>query len=337
MDGCGSQAWLVTALMALLVLAGSGHPGSRNCTSEASDIQPHPDEPELSHPQLPLLPDKESPATSEIAADPPLLPDARPRSAYEVELQNLRSRVDLTGFTAVIEPPYIVIGDEPPERVRHRATHTVRWAVERLRQEYFRKEPLDILTIWLFKDEHSYRENVPRLFHHVPHTPFGYYAHEHKALIMNIATGGGTLVHELVHPFIEADFPDCPPWLNEGLGSLYEQSSERNGRIVGLTNWRLAGLQNAIREDRTIPLERLLTLAADEFYNGDQGLHYAQARYLCLHLQENELLRSYYHKFRERATTDPTGHGTLLDVLGQKDLEEFEAQWKAFVLDLRFP
>ena len=24
---------------------------------------------------------------------------------------------------------------------------------------------------------------------------------------MNISTGGGTLVHEIVHPFIEANFP----------------------------------------------------------------------------------------------------------------------------------
>ena len=46
---------------------------------------------------------------------------------------------------------------------------------------------------------------------------------------MNIATGGGTLVHEIVHPFVEANFPGCPTWFNEGLGSLYEQSAERKG------------------------------------------------------------------------------------------------------------
>ena len=40
--------------------------------------------------------------------------------------------------------------------------------------------------------------------------------------IMNIATGGGTLVHEIVHPYVEANFPGCPAWFNEGLGSLYE-------------------------------------------------------------------------------------------------------------------
>ena len=53
-----------------------------------------------------------------------------------------------------------------------------------------------------------------------------------NALVMNIATGGGTLVHEIVHPFMEANFPACPSWFNEGLGSLYEQSGARDGRIV---------------------------------------------------------------------------------------------------------
>ena len=32
------------------------------------------------------------------------------------------------------------------------------------------------------------------------------------------------LVHEMVHPFMDADFPACPAWFNEGLASLYEQS-----------------------------------------------------------------------------------------------------------------
>jgi hypothetical protein len=59
---------------------------------------------------------------------------------------------------------------------------------------------------------------------------------------MNIQTGGGTLVHEIVLPFMEANFPQCPPWFNEGLGSLYEASSERDGEIIGLLNWRLKGL-----------------------------------------------------------------------------------------------
>ena len=39
---------------------------------------------------------------------------------------------------------------------------------------------------------------------------------------MNSATALGTLSHELVHPYMETNFPNVPSWFNEGLASLYE-------------------------------------------------------------------------------------------------------------------
>ena len=77
-------------------------------------------------------------------------------------------------------------------------------------------------------------------------------------VVMNIATSGGTLVDEIVHPYMAANFPECPSWFNEGLASLYEQCGEENGRIHGDTNWRLAGLQKAIRSKKLPPFKSLL-------------------------------------------------------------------------------
>ena len=108
----------------------------------------------------------------------------------------------------------------------------------------------------------------------------------HQALVMNIATGGGTLVHEIVHPFMAANFPGCPSWFNEGLASLYEQCGEREGRIRGETNWRLPGLQQAIRADRVPSFESLMSTTTRQFYDKDPGTNYSQARYLCYYLQE---------------------------------------------------
>jgi len=75
-----------------------------------------------------------------------------------------------------------------------------------------------ILDIWLFQDAASYEKNTLLLFKEKPSTRTVTIQARHKALIMNIATGGGTLVHEIVHPFVEANFPACPPWLNERPG-----------------------------------------------------------------------------------------------------------------------
>ncbi len=158
----------------------------------------------------------------------------------------LKKRLPSGDFSIIVQRPFVVVGDEPRADLLRHAEQTVKWAVDRLKQDYFTKDPNHILDIWLFKDEASYKKHTRLLFGEDPTTPYGYYSSRHKALIMNIATGGGTLVHEIVHPFIEANFPACPPWLNEGLGSLYEQCGEKDGHIHGFTNWRLPGLQRAI-------------------------------------------------------------------------------------------
>lgn len=253
---------------------------------------------------------------------------------YAAHIRKLKRRLPSSGFHIVVEPPFVVIGDQPRARVKKWAEGTIRWAVEKLKQAYFAREPDHIIDIWLFRNEDSYMNNAKRLFGSRPTTTFGYYSPRHKALVMNISTGGGTLVHEIVHPFVAANFPDCPSWFNEGLGSLYEQSSERGGKIVGLTNWRLAGLQRAIRK-RTVPTFRTLT-STTQFYDEDSGTNYSQARYLCFYLQEKKLLRKYYKDFFANRKKDPTGYATLLKVLGRKDLTEFEKEWRRYVLKLRF-
>jgi len=192
---------------------------------------------------------------------------------YAQHLVQLKPKVP-EGFTIVLERPFFVIGDETPAMVRRRAVGTVKWAVDKLKAAYFTKDPADVLDIWLFKDKASYEKHTKAIFNYRPSTPFGYFSHTDKALVMNIATGGGTLVHEIVHPFVASNFPECPAWLNEGLGSLYEQSSERNGKIVGLTNWRLAGLQKAIRAENVPSFLTLCTTSQHQFYHEDPGTNY---------------------------------------------------------------
>lgn len=166
---------------------------------------------------------------------------------YAQHIMQLKKKIPDASFHIVIQKPFVVVGDEAPATVRSRSVRTVKWAVDKLKATYFRKDPDEILDIWLFKDKNSYETNTKRVFNDRPTTPFGYYSSRHRALVMNIATGGGTLVHEIVHPFMASNFPRCPSWFNEGLASLYEQCGERNGRITGFTNWRLNGLKQAIR------------------------------------------------------------------------------------------
>lgn len=257
---------------------------------------------------------------------------------YDRHIAELRKTLP-AGFSIVIQEPFVVVGDEPTAVVKQRSLSTVKFAVDRLKRQYFDKDPDDILTVWLFKDKDSYERYTREIFKDTPGTPFGYYSPHHRALIMNIATGGGTLVHEIVHPFMHANFAACPPWFNEGMGSLYEQCGDRAGQITGHTNWRLAGLQKAIPKKQLPSFKDFMAMDTAAFYSEDRGTNYAQARYLCYYLQERGLLGKYYRQFVAGQKDDPTGHKTLQQLLGLKEAEmaRFQLEWEAFVMKLTFP
>jgi len=276
-------------------------------------------------------------AESSVLADAPAeLDTVAPRGddAFAQHLEELRETLP-DGFHAVPSPPFVVLGDESQQEVEEHARRTVAWAVTLLKKDFFEADPDEFIDIWLFKDAESYVGHARELFGDEPSTPYGYYTETHHALLMNIATGGGTLVHELVHPFMDANFPACPSWLNEGLASLFEQCGEVDGHVVGRTNWRLEGLQDSIAAGTLPSFEALTKTTTDEFYASDTG--YAQARYLCYFLQEQGKLIEFFQEFRANVAEDPTGYATLQRVLEVDDMVAFQAQWEAHVMALKFP
>jgi hypothetical protein len=244
----------------------------------------------------------------------------------------LETRLGGQGFTVVVEPPFVVIGDEAPATVKHHASGILHWSIQLLEAEYFKARPNKLIEIWLFKNEKTYRKGAKKFFGDEPDTPYGYYSSEHDAMVMNIGPGAGTLVHEVVHPFVEANFPEAPAWFNEGLASLYERPSEKKGHIVGLPNWRLPNLKKQIKDDTLPAMTTLLGTTRDEFYNAEFDA-YAFARYLLLYLQEQGRLTEFYEKF-VADKKDPTGKAALEAVLGEK-LDTFEPKWRKWAAALK--
>ena len=130
-----------------------------------------------------------------------------------------------------------------------------------------------------------------------------------------------------------------PEWFNEGLASLHEQCRFREGEggpwIEGLPNWRLAALQEAIQQGRLGSLELLATTT--DFRGPHEALHYAQARYLCLFLQERGLLTKFYRELRANQESDPTGVKTLAALFPEKNWAEVDAEFQAWAHQLGEP
>ncbi len=261
-----------------------------------------------------------------------------PFSPAEYE-EHARERREAFGpeFTVMVVPPFVVIGDGPREWVEADANEVVRVAAALLKRRFFDRDPAAIIDVLMLQSESSYDARAGSLWS-PPSTPYGFYSPCDRAIYVNMSRGNGTLVHEMVHALMEATFPACPTWFNEGLASLYEHTDLSTGDLRGRVNWRLPGLQKAIKRRATIPLDALLSTSRGDFYDSERsGLNYAMARYLCFYLQEKGLLEVFFHKFVADQEKDPTGVETLRRVLGEKDLSAFQRRWEEEMLALVYP
>lgn len=254
-------------------------------------------------------------------------------TADELEARRLTLTAKLgRAYTVVVEPPFVVIGDDPPAVVKKYVADYLRKYIGLFEAEYFKARPAKLIEVWLFRNERTYRAGAKKFFGDTPDTPYGYYSSDHDAMIMNIGPGAGTLVHELVHPYVEANFPAAPSWFNEGLASLYERPTSRKGHVLGLTNWRLPSLQRAIRDKSLPPLTTMLASTRDGFYEASYD-SYAYARYVMQYLQDQGKLTAFYEAF-VADTKDPTGQAALEATLGEK-LDTFEPKFRTWAAALK--
>jgi hypothetical protein len=257
------------------------------------------------------------------------------RRDCQVQADSLRQQ--LGAECAVIErPPFVLAGDLSTAELDRWYRQTIGPAARSMARAYFRTPPDKHITVLLFSKEQSYNHYAEQLFGEEGISVYGYYKPQQRTLVMNIGTGGGTLVHELTHALIDFDFPAVPDWFNEGLASLHEACRIRadESGIDGLPNWRLPGLQKAIREER---LDSLSTLLASKEFRGSQvGLNYAEARYFCMYMQQQGVLVDFFRKFRSQHTHDPTGVQTVKEVFVGRSWEELDRDFRAWVLTLHW-
>ncbi|MBU1241278.1 hypothetical protein KKF84_11910 [Myxococcota bacterium] len=265
------------------------------------------------------------------------LPDAPPKTLTMEEqcgarVKQLRGKLD-GSFQFVVAPPFVVAGDmDHPQLEKHTLWSVVKPA-KALWTSYFKRRPDQVITVLLFSGQKSYRKWASALFGHKDVSYFGYYTDENRTLVMDINTGGGTLIHELTHALIVYDFPNVPQWFNEGLASLHEGCRVGEKEIVGVLNWRLPILQKAIASKKLRSIKEL-TLDED-FYGAHVDENYAQARYLMMYAQKKGVLATLYRNMRDNGGK-LSDYQVLTRVFGGK-AEQLESEFIEWAQTLVLP
>lgn len=279
--------------------------------------------------------DRRTSAPRPISVDvvSPLSNDAasRLRRSCENVAQEILTQLD-RGSSVLIRPPYVLAGDMPEEVLERLYRNVVQPTARALSVSFFDATPDEPITIVAFAKETAFRDFARRVDRRQPESYYGYYLRSQRRLVVNVATGAGTLAHELTHALAHFDFPNLPEWLDEGLASVFEQSefAETGHRLTGTDNWRVHHVLRALHQNQLRKTEELVQ--GRSVRANHEAIDYAHARYVCLYLQEQQLLEPYYRKLRARSPSDPTGWLTLREIVGSDATTDFDTEFRRWVV-----
>ncbi len=253
------------------------------------------------------------------------------RRECEFAANELLTQLDRS-YSVLVRPPYVIAGNLSDEMLERLHRDVIRPTEQALSVSFFDQRPTAPIKIVVFSTESDLRDFAHRVDRRQPDSYYGYYLRSQRRIVVNISTGAGTLAHELTHALSHFDFPDMPEWFDEGLASLFEQSdfSDTSRRLAGADNWRVHHVLRALHDNRLRPTAELLS---DRGMRSEhQTIDYAHARYVCLYLQEQQLLEPYYRKLRARAEHDPHGLDTLLELLSLDTTSDLDTDFRRWVV-----
>jgi hypothetical protein len=172
----------------------------------------------------------------------------------------------------------------------------------------------------------DYRKPMPRI------NASGHY--EAATRVLESISLSDVLLHEFTHALHHADQVRANQrhavWICEGLATLFQRSTMREGRLEVLLGRDLAGLQQAVKNQKAPSFAALLAMDQPAFLS-DAEACYAEAHYLIFYLNSRGKLKDFYENYKAGYAADRTGATALAKTLG-KPLDQVEADWRQWLL-----
>lgn len=198
--------------------------------------------------------------------------------------------------------------------------------------EYFDREIMTIkqperLEVFLFGNLKYYlpfaeRIGGPRI------TSYGFYLPGRNIIVVNANTGLGTTGHELAHHFIYCGFDRIPAdWVNEGIASFFEKFigyiDESGDMKITLGYFSNVRLPYTLENLKDFSLPALIARRRPP---------QAPVRSFIMFLHKKGIFKEFI-RLAANSKDDPYALGALEKVYS-KPVDEIEAEWKKWVLEL---
>jgi hypothetical protein len=201
----------------------------------------------------------------------------------------------------MISKHFIVSGDNlTSENLLSRVSGNLERVIEFYRDYYELELPDHYIHVFIVSS-YSKLGEFAKDYHHIRverHT-IGYTFEMDASILGYIppTSSGSTLYHELLHLLMHQDFQAIPPWMDEGLASLYEVAEfDRSGFLKGLDNWRGEIIRRNMEyiNYKYREFDQIMTSFNWQHANEwDFLVVIAMSRYFFLYLQEKGYLKEY--------------------------------------------
>ena len=233
-----------------------------------------------------------------------------------------------TSYRVVSSPHFALCGVEGTEALRRRA-HELERLLAAFCRQYRMNPPPTITTVYIVPSRKELPEFARRVHGIDLPEMYGYSFPYDSSIVIAFDGGLGTLGHELFHAVLLANFPEAPPWLNEGYAALYEEYSllPETAGIRGTfrtAHWRIPHLKESRPGLRELIWMEWREMDDREAFNRNQSL----AKMFAMYLQdERKTLEQVYHAFRSADFKNQKGdlrkqyETTLLRALKSNSME----------------
>jgi len=167
----------------------------------------------------------------------PSIPDDASAQEKAIALQAKFSDMEVATFD-----DYVVVSQRSARTSARQHGERIAPFFNAIRKAHFSDDPIRPIVIVLGRKTYKMANMLKRVYPELnfPALPFfGFYSHQDRLIMAAVGAGYGTLLHELVHAFIAAQFPSAPLWYEESLATIYERTEWRGNTLRPLPNWRM--------------------------------------------------------------------------------------------------
>jgi len=183
----------------------------------------------------------------------------------------------------------------------------------------------------------------------IPSSMWGYTFPYDSSIVIRESGGMGTVGHEIIHTLFNYNFPEAPPWLNEGYSALFEEYLRKDDRLIGTyrnDHWRIKDeylhknprKRPSIAELITMDWRSFDTPNTEGWHTKEMHTNHTTAKFFAMYLQNKQKkLEQVFHAFRNKDFK--TGSEEIVikykklleETLGNTSIEKIEKDFQQWI------